>query len=264
MSRLIHHLTIPLLAWSLVFLAVAVPAQDLPRRITNRWGMEFILVPSGRYTVCHGPEGDEAGPGFADLNAFYLQVTEVTRAQWKALGVDNRFEPLSDEKAAFPAHGLSHGDALNLVGKINGLSGRRLYRLPGEAEWEAACRAGGDSLALTPEKLAQVAWVRADSQGRPHQVAGKLPNKLGFFDLLGNLYEWCRESYSPSSCPGLLVGDPNGPTRGLYRVLRGGSYNSTPATARCGWRFFYEPTARHPENGCRLVRAAVPLSAREK
>ncbi len=264
MSRLIHHLTIPFLAWSLLFSAVATPAQDLPGRITNRWGMEFILVPAGRYEVCQGPESDEAGPGFVDLKAFYLQSTEATQAQWTALGVDYRFGAPEGAKAAFPAYGLSHGDALNLVKKINGLSGRRLYRLPGEAEWEAACRAGSDGLALTPDKLAQVSWVRANSQGRPHQVAGKSPNNLGFYDLLGNLYEWCRDSYSPSSCPGPLTGDPKGPTRGLYRVLRGGSYNSTPATARCGWRFFYEPTARHPENGCRLVRAAVPLTAREK
>ncbi len=240
------------------------PAQELPRRLVNRWGMEFILVPAGRYPICLGNEADEAGAGFVDLEAFYLQSTEVTRGQWEGAGVEDRFGRVRGDEALLPAHGLSHGDALNLAAKVNRAAGKRLYSLPGEAQWEAACRAGEGGKGPDADRLARVAWVRANSGGRPHMVAGKSPNKLGFHDMLGNLYEWCQEAYSPRACPGPAEGDPKGPTRGLYRVLRGGSYNSTPATARCGWRFFFVPALRHPEHGCRLVRAAVPLTEREK
>ena len=247
-----------------VCLPGSAPAQDLPTRIATSQGLEFVLVPAGRYQVCHGPEADETGPGFVDLDAFYIQITEATRAQWSGLGVDDRFGRIKEEEKALPAHGLSHGDALNLAAKLNQTVNKNIYYLPQEAQWEAACRAKGDGLALAPEQLEAIAWVRSNSQGKPHLVAGKAPNQLGLFDLLGNLYEWCREAYSPRSCPGPAEGDPNGPTRGLYRVLRGGSYNSTPATARCGWRFFFQPALRHPEHGCRLVRAAIPLLETEK
>jgi len=239
-------------------------AQTLPQRLVNQWGMEFILVPAGSYRACGGPETDERTDlpgGMIELPAFYLQATEVTQEQWNRVGPDDRF---SRPGPGLPAQGLSHGDAENLAARLNQLSGRPVYRLPGEAEWEAACRAGGDGLALEPRELEARAWVRTNSGGRIHPVAGLKPNELGFSDLLGNLYEWCRETYDPRSCPGRLDGDPKGPTRGLYKVLRGGSYHSLPATARCGWRFFFEPTLRHPENGARLVREALPLLPGER
>ena len=253
-----------LLALLLALSGPQAQAQELPRRLVNRWGMEFILVPAGSYPVCLGRESDERGPGYAELGAFYLQVTEVTQAQWRAVGADDRFGPPDTGADALPARGLSHGDAQNLAVKMNKTVGGYLYRLPSEAEWEAACRAGEEGTEPDADRLATAAWFRANSGGRPHPVAGKTPNKLGFHDLLGNLYEWCQEAYSPKDCPGPAEGDPTDPTQGLYRVLRGGSYNSTPATARCGWRFFFEPTLRHPEHGCRLVRTAVPLTEREK
>ncbi|MBW1713670.1 MAG: formylglycine-generating enzyme family protein, partial [Deltaproteobacteria bacterium] len=185
----------------------------------------------------------------------------LTRGQWRTAGGDGRYH---DSDPSWPANGLSHGDALNFCEGRNQLAGRPLYRLPREAEWEAACRAGGDGLELAPERLEEAAWVRANSGGTIHPVAGRRPNKFGFFDMLGNVYEWCQETYDPRICPGRLEGDPRGPTRGLYKVLRGGSFNSLAATARCGWRFFFTPTTRHPENGCRLVREAVPLQPGER
>ena len=264
MTAIRRFLIVIFISWSVVFCSSPVPAQGLPSRIVTSQGMEFVLVPAGRHLVCHGPETDETGPGFVDLDAFYIQTTEATRTQWAGLGVDDRFGRIKEEESSLPAHGLSHGDALNLAARLNRTVGRNIYSLPKEAQWEAACRAGGEGFAMAPDELEAAAWVRANSQGRPHAVAGKSPNKLGLYDMLGNLYEWCQESYSPRSCPGPAEGDPNGPTRGLYRVLRGGSYNSTPDTARCGWRFFYQPTLRHPEHGCRLVRTAIPLLDGEK
>lgn len=239
-------------------------AQALPKRILNQWGMEFILVPAGSYRICGGPEADERTSlpdGLIDLPAFYLQATEVTQEGWNRAGVDDRF---SDPKPGLPAWGLSHGDAENLAARLNRLSGRPLYRLPREAEWEAACRAGGEGLALDTRELEKKGWVRTNSGGRPHPVAGLEANQMGFYDLLGNLYEWCQETYDPKECPGRAGGDPKGPTRGLYKVLKGGSFNSLPPTARCGWRFFYEPTLRHPQNGARLVREALPLLPGER
>jgi hypothetical protein len=131
----VRYLAITALVLGLVWVASPAPAQDLPERIVNRWGMEFILVPAGRYAVCKGPESDEAGPGFVDLGAFYLQVTEVTRGHWSGLKADNRFGAVTKEESKLPAHGLSHGDSLNLVSKINKVVGKNIYRLAREAEW---------------------------------------------------------------------------------------------------------------------------------
>jgi formylglycine-generating enzyme required for sulfatase activity len=240
-------------------LAAPAPAADPPARLINRWGLEFILVPAGRYQVCDGTEADERGPGWVDLPAFYLQATELTRGQWRALGLDGRF---GSSEPDLPVDNQSFADAEAVVRRLNSLAGAPLYRLPGEAQWEAACR-GAKGPFHDVAGLGDYAWVRANSAGRVQPVARKKPFAGGFFDLLGNLAEWCQEAYSPRLCPGPAEGDPADPGRGLYRVLRGGSFLSTPATARCGWRAFGAPDRRRPEFGLRLVREPVQLLATE-
>jgi len=255
----LNRLGILLLAGLVLLLGPAPARAELPARLVNRWGLEFILVPAGRYTVCGGPEVDEQPGREVELAAFYLQATELTQAQWQALTGDKLAARFANPGPDNPADQVSHGDALSLAARLNELAGQPLYGLPREAEWEAACRAGGESLALSPEALTAVAWFRANSGGQSHLVGRLAPNTWGFFDMLGNVYEWCSDSYTPRDCPGRPAGDPNDSTRGLYKVLRGGSFHSLPPLARCGWRFFYDPPRRHPEIGLRLRRAARPL-----
>lgn len=236
-----------------------VRAGDLPRRLVDRWGIEFTLIPAGEHRVCGGPEVDEQPGRAVRLGAYYLSTTELTRDQWRAItGRTDRYP--ADEPGDLPANGLSLGDGVHLTNRLNQIAGRALYRLPREVEWEAACRLGGsaDRGALPEIELSRVAWWRGNSQGRVHPVGRLAPNRAGLFDMLGNVYEWCLDYYTPQSCPGRAQPDPNDSTRGLYHVLRGGSFYTLPPLTRCGWRFFQSQTARHPQFGLRLLRLGLP------
>lgn len=230
-------------------------AQELPARIINKFGMEFVLIKAGTYPACLGQEADEVSPGKFQVEAFYIQTTELTRGQWQAAGLDSRYD---GQPPDLPADRLSHGDARIAAQRLSRKFPGVRYRLPRELEWEIACRAGRAGGEVKPEELAQRAWFKPNSGGRVHEVAGLKPNEYGLYDTLGNLFEWVMESYDPRRCPGPLTGDPNGPTRGLYRVRRGGYYGSSLPTARCGWRSFDSEVERRPVNGVRLVREAVP------
>ena len=131
------------------------------------------------------------------------------------------------------------------------------YRLPTEAEWEYACRAGtttrysfGDSSALSGE----FAWSRENSDGRTHPVGKKKPNPWGLYDMHGNAYEWCQDWYG--SYPSGEVKDPRGPESGSLRVTRGGSWNYTFVNCLSAYRGRTTPIDRGFNLGFRVVRSS--------
>ena len=147
-------------------------------------------------------------------NAFYLGRTPVTQAQWQA------------KRGSNPSHFIGRDDcpsrpvekvSWNMIHVFNTVTG---LRFPTEAEWEYACRAGSS----TPRYgvLNEIAWNRVNSVNRTHAVARKLPNALGLYDMLGNVWEWCQDFYALYPTASLV--NPRGTMKGAHRLLRGGSW----------------------------------------
>ena len=147
---------------------------------------------------------------------------------------------------------ISWEDVQEFIGKLNARSGGRPYRLPTEAEWEYAARAG-----TTEERygdLDEIAWYDSNSGGTTHRVGEKAPNAWGLHDMLGNVWEWVQDWYG--SYPGGSVTDPTGPGSGSFRVRRGGSWGLHARTCRSADRSRNSPGDRFYDLGFRLLREA--------
>ncbi|MFM7297449.1 MAG: formylglycine-generating enzyme family protein, partial [Planctomycetota bacterium] len=176
---------------------------------------------------------------------FYLGRYEVTQAQWQAAMSSNPSTKSKDPQA--PVETVSHDD----IASFNRKTG---LRLPTEAEWEYACRAG--STAARYGELDAVAWYSGNSGSTTHLVGQKRASALGFHDMLGNVHEWCSDWYSDSEYARCSAGvvDPKGPSTGDSRVLRGGSWNDDDWNCRASNRYDDRPATRNVSNGFRASR----------
>ncbi|MBM4036286.1 MAG: DUF1080 domain-containing protein [Planctomycetes bacterium] len=222
--------------------------------------MTLVLIPAGEFLMGSAPAtspeqlqkafGGNAGefqPEFPQRRAriskpFWLGKTEVTQAQWQAVmgGNPSHFKG----KPQNPVDNVSWDDCQGFLQKLSAKF-KRPFRLPTEAEWEYACRAGtatefyfGDA----PAALPQHAWFEANSGGSP-QAAGKVrPNAWGLCDMAGNLREWCEDWFGPyDNAPQT---DPQGPATGTNRVLRSGYWNGRPGQCRSAFRHMTTQTDR--------------------
>jgi len=230
--------------------------------------MEFAWVKPGRFTM--GTSGSEVGRGEDEgphhevvlTEGFYMGKYEVTQEQWIAvmetvpwLGED--FLQLGPD---YPAVYISWQDTQDFIRALNITAGDSLYRLPSEAEWEYAARAGGDfrwSFGDKEEDLAAYAWYRSNAwdQGLRYAqpVGGKLPNGWGIYDLHGNVSEWCQDYYGSYSSVTKI--DPQGAATGANRSVRGGAFNSRARGVRSADRSASGPGYRRNFNiGFRIVR----------
>ena len=126
------------------------------------------------------------------------------------------------------------------------------FRLPTEAEWEYACRAGSTEARYGP--IDDIAWHQGNSLGKLHPVGLKLPNAWGFYDTLGNVLEWCWDWHDEELLGGT---DPLGPSTGSIRVLRGGSWFSSAQVVRAGFRDNFVPGFRINNSGFRLASTLI-------
>ncbi len=182
---------------------------------------------------------------------FYIGKYEVTQAQWQSV-MGNIPSYFKDCGGNCPVEQVSWDDAQNFINKLNeGNDGFR-YRLPTEAEWEYACRAGttGDYAG----DLDSMAWHSANSGSKTHLVGAKQPNGFGLYDMHGNVWEWCEDWYhsnydgAPSDGSAWLSGGEQ-----KYRVLRGGSWVNLAAYLRSALRGLNTPVIRLSIVGFRLV-----------
>jgi formylglycine-generating enzyme required for sulfatase activity len=220
---------------------------------TNSVGMTFVRIPSGTFTMgSNSSEADrhEKPPHTVTISRpFYMATTEVTQAQWEAVVGGN---PSKFQGVDLPVEQVSWYDTKEFIRKLNIKDGCTRYRLPTEAEWEYACRAGttgpwyGD--------LDSIAWYDPNSGSTTHPVGQKLANAWGLNDMLGNVYEWCedwREAYAGENAT-----DPRGPSSGWARVVRGGSWLIHANRARSYFRDFFPPDERRDDIGFRVVADA--------
>jgi len=181
---------------------------------------------------------------------FWMQTTEVTQATWTAIMGNN---PSKFEGPDRPVERVSWQDVQAFLAKLNQL-GIGKFRLPTEAEWEYACRAG--SSGEYSGDLDQMAWYLSNAGGETHPVAQKRPNAWGLYDMHGNVFEWCQDWFQADYyvfSPGI---DPPGPKQGRFRVYRGGSWRFPAPLCRSAQRRSGNPVAtRTSLLGFRLVRS---------
>jgi formylglycine-generating enzyme required for sulfatase activity len=226
---------------------------------TNSIGMKFILIPAGEFWM--GPK-EETGRKSGVIRhkvgitkSFYMQTTEVTQAQWKAvMGMGNNPSNYSGDN--LPVESVSWNDAQEFIKKLNEkekLAGWT-YRLPTEAEWEYACRDGSTTRFCFGDNecgLDNYCWFYENSDIKTHPVGTKKPNKWGLYDMHGNVWEWCADWYGDyASSP---VSDPKGPASGTSRVLRGGCWINCALNCRSAARFGVNPAPRNAIIGFRVV-----------
>ena len=240
--------------------------------------LDMVLIQPGTFTM--GSPSDERGRR-SDLEwlphavtiteAFYLGKYEVTQAQWEAVMGSN---PAGSSSYGvgddYPVHYVSWNDCQAFIDQLNTL-GQGTFRLPTEAEWEYACRAGtdtrfsfGDALECSDstsycDLMDEYMWwggnrTYGGEQDGSKEVGRKLPNPWGLHDMHGNLYEWCSDRWQSPSARGPQV-DPQGPTSGSPRVLRGGSWNSYARHCRSALRSSSSPGNRSTDIGLRLLRS---------
>jgi formylglycine-generating enzyme required for sulfatase activity len=207
-----------------------------------------MLIPAGEFTMGSdsGEENEKPPHRVMITEPFYLQTTEVTQAQWNAV-MDRNPSRLKGDN--FPVECVSWHEAQEFVSRLSMKEGVT-YRLPTEAEWEYACRAGlasefcfGDSV----EELGKYAWHAGNSGNKPQPVGGKKANKWGLHDMHGNVFEWCQDWYSKDYYTRSPLEDPQGPvsSKDNLHVARGGSIY---VTNRCRSAFrAMEKSSNHCE-----------------
>jgi formylglycine-generating enzyme required for sulfatase activity len=185
-------------------------------------------------------------------NSYYIGKFPVTQALWVAVMGDNPSYFPGDLNR--PVEMVSWNDIVNyFIPALNALTGR-VFRLPTEAEWEFAARGGNDSdgfMFSGSNSIDDVAWYTGNSGSTTHAVGGKLPNKLGLFDMSGNVWEWVGDWYG--SYTSTAKTDPTGPATGSSRVLRGGSWINGARYCRVSYRGINTPGLRSSNIGFRLA-----------
>ena len=216
---------------------------------------KMIFVQGGTFKMGSNEYDDEKPIHSVTLPDFYIGETQVTQGLWKAVMGDNpsRFKNGVD----YTVETVSWDDCQNFLKKLNKKTGKN-FRLPTEAEWEYAARGGQHHSTYKysgSDKLSEVAWYNEDwDKGSTHPVKNKKPNELGIYDMSGNVWEWCQDWYG--SYNEQDEKDPQGPSSGSSRVLRGGSWCNFANHCRVSYRYGYDP--RYRSDGCGL-RLALPF-----
>jgi len=263
-----------------------ISEDDCNPHFTNSIGMTFVSIKPGTFLM--GSPSDEPGRNSSEkqhkvtlTKGYFMQTTEVTQRQWKEI-MGNNPSYFSSCGTNCPVEQVSWNDAQSFIEKLNQKESNRTYRLPTEAEWEYAARAGtttalyngpieilgfNNSPALDP-----IAWYGGNScvsytggyncPGWPetqyscsncgsHEVGKKQANAWGLFDMSGNVWEWCSDWYG--SYPTSEVADPVGASTGLTRVFRGGSWISGARRCRSAYRGNRSPSSTIDDVGFRLA-----------
>jgi len=238
----------------------AVAASAVPTtQFTNSIGMEFVLIPSGSFIMGKHPvfEGgsDEEGPQHkvGISQQFYLGKYPVTQTQWVVV---MGYNPSKFKGRNNPVEQVSWHDVQAFIRLLNAKEGHNRYRLPAEAEWEYAARAGTSTVYCFGDdknKLSEYAWYNDNSGGTTHPVGQKQPNAWGLYDVHGNVREWVQDWYGKTYYANSPETDPKGPSNGDYRVIRGGSWSFGAELCRSASRYYSMPGSRREGMGFRLA-----------
>jgi formylglycine-generating enzyme required for sulfatase activity len=225
----------------------------------------FVLIAPGTFLMGSpeyetGRSSDEIIHEVTLTKGFCMQKTPVTQGQWKTV-MGNNPASFSDGGNDFPVENISWNDCQEFIKRLNARKDG-IYRLPTEAEWEYACRAESVTPFCTGEiselycvhdpLLSAVGWYCGNSGRKSRPVAQKNPNAWGFYDMHGNVSEWCQDWYGNYGSDPQT--DPQGPGSGSGKVIRGGSWFGNAKNCRSASRFYRPPDSRSEFIGFRLAR----------
>ncbi len=244
----------------------AQPAAGGKKR--NSLGMEFVYISPGSFMMGSpsgesGRDSDEKQHQVTLTRGYYMQTTEVTQGQWRKVMGSRPWsgKKYVQENANNAAAYISWNDCQAFIRKLNQMEGGNKYRLPTEAEWEYACRAGSSTrfcFGDSDGQLGNYAWYRKNAwdvgDKYAHSVGIKKPNAWGFYDMHGNVWEWCQDWFG--NYPSGSVTDPTGPSSGSNRVDRGGSWYDLARYCRSANRDWLTPGRRDCILGFRLAFSA--------
>jgi len=252
------------------------PAAPVPDQKTVLASIELVSIPAGRFLI-GSPEEEEDHRSNEEpvhevgISAFLCMKTPVTRRLYAdVMGTDPGWP--EDDAADRPANIVSWFDAVDFCNRLSEREGfipcyeraedevtwhreANGYRLPTEAEWEYACRAGTNtrwSFGDDEQRLSDHAWFRDNSEGQPRPVGRKQPNPWGLRDMHGNVWEWCWDRYG--AYEPAFAQDPAGPPKGRGRVVRGGSFDFPARDLRSAFRNWVRPVLQYWYIGFRCVR----------
>ncbi|MEA1966853.1 MAG: formylglycine-generating enzyme family protein [Thermodesulfobacteriota bacterium] len=279
-------ITIAVITTTMILCPVLQKKAIADQVFTNRLGMRFILIPQGRFPM--GSPDSEKGREWHEKRhivtiskKFYIQETEVTQGQWEKL-VGFNPSAFPDCGKNCPVDTVSWNQCMEFIRVLNKWEKTDKYRLPTEAEWEYACRAGTTTafaggpithLLCKPmdHVLNKLGWFCGNSGYkkppdvlRPHPVKTKRPNRWGIYDMHGNVQEWCLDSCKWRDFWKGKVGvitntyknnivDPLSKT-GNHKIFRGGGWHQSARYCRSAYRSYYKPVAKRNSLGFRIVR----------
>jgi formylglycine-generating enzyme required for sulfatase activity len=280
-------------------------SEEFPKVYTNSLGIKFQYIPSGEFMMgistgdLNGDECEEPQHRVEITKPFYLGRYPITQEQWEMIMKDRPFY-FDDAGRTVPAENVSWNRAQEFLEKLNEMEGRDgsssnpMYRLPTEAEWEYAARAGTTTELYNgkleergefeSQNLDKIAWFAGNAQANyessvsfdilvgsetylyknvpfektgPQPVGKKYPNSWGLYDMIGNIWEWCEDWYSENFYHFTEVIDPKGPPEGEEKVVRGATFVNCNKTCRVSFRDSHKPTRDDPLIGFRVL---LPIS----
>jgi len=234
----------------------AEPAR--PVDLGNGVKIEFVKIPAGEFIMGCSPGGNDCygheGPAHRVRisKPFEIGKYEVTQVQWTAV---MGFNPSAFRGVNRPVESVSWNHAQEFLRKLNARQDGYRYRLPTEAEWEYAARAG--TTGNYAGDLDAMGWYHGNSDKGTHPVGGKQPNAWGLYDMHGNVWEWCQDRYDENYYQYGPAVDPTGPLFGESRVARGSSWLDGAGDTRVSYRLWLGPSNRMPTIGFRCVREVI-------
>jgi len=223
-----------------------------PPVVKAKSGIEMVLLPAGWFEMgSDAREEVDEPPHRVFVSSFYIDRTQVTQEEYeRRMGKNPSFwrdkacpvEQTRWANAAAYCNARSRAEGLRPAYDLAALEcdfSADGYRLPTEAEWEYACRAGTATawfFGSNPAKLGEFAWFKGNAARSPQPVGQKRANPWGLFDLYGNVWEWCNDFYQEDYYRKSPERDPHGPAKGETRVVRGGSWNSAAGKCRSSYR----------------------------
>ena len=226
------------------------------RTVKTKSGVEMLYLPGGSFVMGDAKGAPDEKPHRVSVDALYMDKYEVTQESYRKL-VGSDYSRWKNPKAPVEqATWAAAAKYCNARSRAEGLTpcydtktwkcdfAANGYRLPTEAEWEYAARAGTTSsysFGDNQSALRNFAWMKENSGGRPREAGKKLPNPWGLYDMYGNVAEWCNDFYAVDYYQRSQAKNPQGPASGSRRVVRGGSWNSRATECRSSYRSSENP-----------------------
>ena len=237
---------------------------------SGKSGIYMVRMPAGSFLLGSESEENEQPVHEVSINGFLMSATEITQFQYKQVTGTN---PSYFSGDTLPVDQVTWFDAVLFCNRLSEKTqlekcydedtwecdfSKNGFRLPTEAEWEYACRAGTTTNYYSGERvLTRAGWYRNNSSASPHPVGEKKPNAFGLYDMHGNVWEWCNDRYEKDYYAKSPPNNPTGPAESQHRIKRGGSWNAYIHFCRSAERDICLPNLKSFNLGFRIAQSEI-------